>query len=409
MKKITDYAELIKAKHALNKTIAPVEDGASMTGSYTSGQQFIRDGVLCTALTSIAAGTAFSSLTLDTDYEVADDITSQLSSVNSALSNTAYLTSDTTENTLASDDVLPFYDTSATAKRKMTVQKFGEQLISNPNLLDNPWFTVNQRGQSSYSVNGNYFVDRWVTEGQPTIVVSSSGLAITTTANGNLIKEFFESALVDSLLGKTVTLSILLADGTLKSASASIPSVKPNSLTEYATITIATGITFALFLGGSGNSFVQLFLGNSGSTLNVKAVKLELGSVSTLAMDTAPNYATELLKCQRYFYRLSASYSHSADAYCGYALGESISATKAIIALHIPVKMRAVPTITQSGAIAFAVAASGSYIDVTVTISSIADNILMLYGTGTGLTAGNIGILTNKNDANAYIDISADL
>lgn len=87
MKKITDYAELVKAKHALNKTIAPVEDGANMAGSYTTGQQFIRDGVLYTALTSIAASTAFSSLTLDTDYEVADDITSQLSSVNSALSN----------------------------------------------------------------------------------------------------------------------------------------------------------------------------------------------------------------------------------------------------------------------------------------------------------------------------------
>ena len=51
MKKITDYAELVKAKHALNKTIAPVEDGANMAGSYTTGQQFIRDGVLYTALT----------------------------------------------------------------------------------------------------------------------------------------------------------------------------------------------------------------------------------------------------------------------------------------------------------------------------------------------------------------------
>ena len=34
-----------------------------------------------------------------------------------------------------------------------------------------------------------------------------------------------------------------------------------------------------------------------------KAIKLEFGTVSTLGMDTAPNYATELLKCQRYFFR----------------------------------------------------------------------------------------------------------
>lgn len=87
MKTINDYAELVKAEHALNKTIAPVEDGANIAGSYTSGKQFIRHGVLYTALTTIAANTAWSSLTLDTDYEVADDLTTQLASVNQALTN----------------------------------------------------------------------------------------------------------------------------------------------------------------------------------------------------------------------------------------------------------------------------------------------------------------------------------
>ena len=103
MKKITDYAELVKAKHALNKTIAPVEDGASMAGSYTSGQQFIRGGVLYTALTSIAAGTAWSSLTLDTDYEVADDVSTQIAAVNQTLTQevTAMV------NVLGSKNILP--------------------------------------------------------------------------------------------------------------------------------------------------------------------------------------------------------------------------------------------------------------------------------------------------------------
>lgn len=87
MKTINDYAELVKAEHALNKTIAPVEDGANIAGSYTSGKQFIRGGVLYTALTTIAANTAWSSLTLDTDYELADDITSQLDSLNQTLTN----------------------------------------------------------------------------------------------------------------------------------------------------------------------------------------------------------------------------------------------------------------------------------------------------------------------------------
>jgi hypothetical protein len=95
MKTINDYAELVKAEHALNKTIAPVEDGANIAGSYTSGKQFIRGGVLYTALTTIAANTAWSSLTLDTDYELADDLTSQLASLNQTLTNDFTLEVDT--------------------------------------------------------------------------------------------------------------------------------------------------------------------------------------------------------------------------------------------------------------------------------------------------------------------------
>ena len=34
---------------------------------------------------------------------------------------------------------------------------------SNPNLLDNGWFTVNQRGVTTGATNGQYFLDRWVT------------------------------------------------------------------------------------------------------------------------------------------------------------------------------------------------------------------------------------------------------
>ena len=36
------------------------------------------------------------------------------------------------------------------------------QAISNPNLLDNPWFTVNQRGNTFYQTENGYCVDRWI-------------------------------------------------------------------------------------------------------------------------------------------------------------------------------------------------------------------------------------------------------
>ena len=41
----------------------------------------------------------------------------------------------------------------------------------------------------------------------------------------------------------------------------------------------------------------------AGCSITLKAVKLEIGSVSTLANDAPPNYAAELAKCQRYFQR----------------------------------------------------------------------------------------------------------
>lgn len=111
-------------------SIAPVEDGATLSQGYAVGAPFIRGGVLYKAKVALTSGTSFSSLTLDTDYELETKIVDQLSSLNGALSNKAdsstvttlsgkaYQTDDTAETTIADTDYVPFYDTSATAKRK---------------------------------------------------------------------------------------------------------------------------------------------------------------------------------------------------------------------------------------------------------------------------------------------------
>ena len=74
---------------------------------------------------------------------------------------------------------------------------------------------------------------------------------------------------------------------------------------------------------------------NATTNHTVKAIKLEKGTVSTLAQDTAPNYATELLKCQRYFINVigngASGYFNDADA---------------ILSVPVPVQMRTVPTVT---------------------------------------------------------------
>ena len=58
--------------------IAPVENGDNTVGSYTAGDEFYRNGVLYKAKTTIAANTAFSSLVLNTDYEAAPTVSSEI-------------------------------------------------------------------------------------------------------------------------------------------------------------------------------------------------------------------------------------------------------------------------------------------------------------------------------------------
>ena len=76
MKTIVNYAQKVKEQHALNKTLAPVEtDLTDASRDYAIGEQFIHDGDLFKAKTAIAEHDA---LVLDTNYEAADDITTQI-------------------------------------------------------------------------------------------------------------------------------------------------------------------------------------------------------------------------------------------------------------------------------------------------------------------------------------------
>jgi len=168
--------------------------------------------------------------------------------------------------------------------------------ISHENLLDNPWFTVNQRGQSSYTDpgNGKYTVDRWKIYNYNTLTVSSNGVSSIE------LYQYFEEDRVKPLLGKTVTLSILLQDGRIRYSSGQLPNAFPSVDTAYIETNVGDNIWLYIILTSS--KLLQVQIRNwSDQVIDVRAVKLEFGSISTLAMDTAPNYQQELAKCQRYY------------------------------------------------------------------------------------------------------------
>lgn len=264
---------------------------------------------------------------------------------------------------------------------------------SNPNLLDNPWFTVNQRGLSRYTGPG-YTVDRWRTGATgATIDIDENGVTLSPDAIFGF-QQKLTTELVTALVGKTVTYSILLQNGTLRTLTFTWPN-SPN---------VGVGV-----ISGIGTLFVGTTLGISfvhPSTLSIRAIKLELGSVSTLANDTAPNYAEELAKCQRYFTVITAS-----NNWHPMGFGLATNGTTAYISLPIPVSMRAgtitvtVPNITNLNL------TGGGSINIALTsiaYRAISENAVSLTITTSGLTQGEAYVLYSKA-ASTTIQISADL
>lgn len=82
----TSNQTIIGAINSIEAAIAPREDGDNLANSYSTGDQFARGGSVYEALTSLTAGTAFTSLTLNTDYKAADTIVEQISDLNADVS-----------------------------------------------------------------------------------------------------------------------------------------------------------------------------------------------------------------------------------------------------------------------------------------------------------------------------------
>lgn len=165
---------------------------------------------------------------------------------------------------------------------------------SNPNLLINPDFRVNQRGQSSYSTG--YTVDLWKSTNL-TVNVTSDGLQLEQTDSskaGQLIQEIELD--YSALAGRDVTISITAAEGTTLCATGKIPEAL-SADTLVARAQSADTNYKADFHATSTGYYVAIRI--VGSSPVIKNVKLEVGNVATPFCPPEP--ATETAKCQRYY------------------------------------------------------------------------------------------------------------
>lgn len=182
---------------------------------------------------------------------------------------------------------------------------------ANPNLLINPNFAINQRGQTSYTGAG-YGVDRWKGYQLNTLVCTPNTNGVTLTAptsstgTGAFYRQVIEPKQVANLAGKTITFSFMATNR--GSAGIYMRCLTPESVGD--TPNIASGetkiVTKTITLAADITELQFVFRKGSGTLdVDIKWVKLEIGSVATEF--SPPNMADELLKCQRYYENVYAS------------------------------------------------------------------------------------------------------
>lgn len=187
----------------------------------------------------------------------------------------------------------------------------------NPNLLDNWYFgnPVNQRGQISYP-GGAYSIDRWLlSSGNTSLVVNDGFLTVTTRTAGAAVDQIQEFPYPP---GTVLTLSALMRCTTANAGLQCGFGKNSKDAADYSNTVTLTGtgdwelVTLPLTIPSGIGAVLQSprFRGTAaGTTYDIKAIKLELGTKQTLAhqengvwvLNEIPDYSEQYRRCLRYF------------------------------------------------------------------------------------------------------------
>ena len=175
--------------------------------------------------------------------------------------------------------------------------------LSNPNLLINPDFRVNQRGQNEYSTG--YTVDRWYSPGKCSAAPISGGVKLTSTVTASSTTHAFWQNFEFPLPPGKYTLSLKAADVTgVWAARIRTVTAAGDYVDSYYTPRLQAGIN-SVTVDLSDSEYISAVSigfnkGNeAGNSLKLTWAKLEGGSLATPFVP--PDYAAELAKCQRFY------------------------------------------------------------------------------------------------------------
>lgn len=186
--------------------------------------------------------------------------------------------------------LLPVHNGAGLKKGKLSqLANYLGTKFSNPNLLINPDFKINQRGNSTYSSTNSkkiYTVDRW------NIYNANLNASTKVLTNPNSSSGQFKQTLELPLIGTyTVTIKASRVSGNVHFF------INENG-TNIIDKSIVSGLNTVTFTSTKGVSEVGVLI-SSGASLQIDYVKLEEGAVATAY--TAPSAIEEYPKCQRYF------------------------------------------------------------------------------------------------------------
>lgn len=269
------------------------------------------------------------------------------------------------------------------------------------------YYIAAANAKSGYLGSG-YGFDRWKSNGSAVKAYQDTdGVSIIFPAGDYDVRQNVEN--YSSCKGLTLTLSVVVTAQTGTIAYNTYIGIYDGVGSSIVGINGAGTYSVTRTVSGSATDLYVKIANNSlsyGSTITIKSIKLELGSVSTLANDPPADYGEELAKCQRYFINLNAL----GVTYCQYGGGFANTTTNIRVDIPLPVPMRACPTATMNGNIIWLTGTNGNAI---TGIAAVADttspNSVRLHAATTGVTASAYYKIANYNDATAYIWLSADL
>lgn len=283
------------------------------------------------------------------------------------------------------------------------------------NRIINGCMRVAQRGTSFTNVDG-YKLDRWVVGNPSTNSVAQLWDAtmrmfvmdITTSAAWGTFQWIENLNVRDLASGSTVAVSYWC---NTESGNFNIRTSNVGQ-TNYATTTIETRSgwfrRFAVVTIDSSQAndiasggHLRLTIEPGVNSFKITGVQLEAGSVAT-PFEVRP-IGTELMLCQRYYYRLTA-----ATAFANAGTGRAYSTTNGQAVIAMPVSMRAAPTGAVSN-VSHWNGAGGSITSMNPVSQYSGDFRQMTVDITSPFTSGQTVILNANNTTSAWIDWSAEL